>query len=121
MITAHGFLFIFSLSLIKNTDATLFARTNCRSVGQHQPKGPTSKTKGKVKIIAERTHHREIGSCLLRAEKANPIVMNAKTAEISAIETAINPRVTHPKTTTGVKYRPTIRAGATAGKAICLR
>ena len=56
----------------------------------------------------------------MRAENANPIVMNAKTAEISAMDTAINPRVTHPKTITGVKYRPIMRAGATNGNAICL-
>jgi hypothetical protein len=48
------------------------------------------------------------------------MVMNAQIAEMSAIDTAINPRFTHPKTVTGVKYNLTMRAGATIGNAICL-
>jgi hypothetical protein len=50
-----------------------------------------------------------------------PIVTNAATADMSTTANAMSPRFTHPNNKTGVKYRPTTAAGATAGKAMCRR
>jgi hypothetical protein len=49
-----------------------------------------------------------------------PMVTNAATAEMRTTASAISPRFTQPKSKTGVKYRPTIAAGATAGTTTCL-
>lgn len=49
------------------------------------------------------------------------IVTNAAAADTNTTPTAISPRFAHPNNRTGVKYRPTIAAGAIAGKTMCLR
>jgi hypothetical protein len=41
-------------------------------------------------------------------------------ADMSTTANAISPRCTHPKSNTGVKYKPITAAGATAGTAMCL-
>jgi hypothetical protein len=61
-----------------------------------------------------------MGSFLLRAKKLFKIATNAATAEMSATDMAIKPRFAHVIAVRGVKYRPTIRAGATAGTRRCL-
>jgi hypothetical protein len=80
-----------------------FCLEDHREIRRFFPSGPTNNARGNVKIIAERIHHREMESCRLRAENPNPIVTNAKIAEMSAIDSAINPRFAQPKTITGVK------------------
>ena len=61
----------------------------------------------------------ELRPCAL-ARTPIPIVMHAAMAEMSTTANAMSPRFTHPKSNTGVKYRPTTAAGATAGSAMCL-
>ena len=71
-------------------------------------------------MSVESSHHcAEDRPCAL-ARTPIPLVTHAAMADMSTTANAISPRFTHPKSNTGVKYKPITAAGATAGRAMCL-
>jgi hypothetical protein len=65
------------------------------------------------------SHRREEPPLDLARRPITPVTIPA-TNDMNTTASAIQPRFTHPTSDTGVKYKATIAAGASAGRSICL-